>query len=394
MKNLLENRLRDAEKLKVPEHVRQAVLGLFRITLQYACVSLAEWIAYTLNSEPEKLSNFTEIDLTQFYAPADGTLVNLLTQLLVASENLGWRSVGKIFWEQNRLSGELAVFVGAPKANIETILGAFVKARNDSVEGHGLAGDINEKNDVAVVSELIRCVANILPVSLRDGTTLVLPRLGDFPEVKMRTLRLVNGNPICYRKIKQSAAGRLLVDAQVQLTLLSREDIAFEVPDVFLELPRRVAFEYSIFDTPWEESWQPFIHIPSRLASQHEFTGRSNELGQLAAWADDADSRKCMIYGDGGVGKTTLVVEFLHRLLEGKLPAVWRPEIITFYTAKKTRWGLSGLEHISAQDIGVADVAIDIARMLTSQKLDKSWFGKQPNEADSKIGRNSVRTSD
>ncbi|KZP57549.1 hypothetical protein A3N37_02005 [Enterobacter ludwigii] len=92
-----------------------------------------------------------------------------------------------------------------------------------------------------------------------------------------------------------------------------------------------------------------------------------------------------MIWGDGGVGKTTLVVEFIHRLLEGSTPVAWRPEIITFYTAKKTRWGLNGLEQISAQDIGVADVALDIARMLTTPNLERSWFEKSPRDVIQKL---------
>lgn len=92
-----------------------------------------------------------------------------------------------------------------------------------------------------------------------------------------------------------------------------------------------------------------------------------------------------MVYGDGGVGKTTLVVEFLHRMLEGKTSAEWRPELITFYTAKKTRWGLQGLEHISAQDVGVADVAVEIARMLSKPSLDRSWFDKNPKDVVQKL---------
>jgi len=92
-----------------------------------------------------------------------------------------------------------------------------------------------------------------------------------------------------------------------------------------------------------------------------------------------------MVWGDGGVGKTTLVVEFLHRMLEGSLSVKWRPELITFYTAKKTRWGIQGLEQISAQDIGVADVALDTARMLTSPNLDRSWFEKSPREVIQKL---------
>ncbi|WP_191487890.1 ATP-binding protein [Pseudomonas sp. FEN] len=77
------------------------------------------------------------------------------------------------------------------------------------------------------------------------------------------------------------------------------------------------------------------MHIPDRLASENVFTGRDTEITALCEWADDPDSRKCMVWGDGGVGKTTMVVEFLHRWLDGKTKIEWTPEIITFYTAKK-----------------------------------------------------------
>lgn len=150
-------------------------------------------------------------------------------------------------------------------------------------------------------------------------------------------------NPICYRKLRRTSAGRLQVDAQVQKSLLTRGDLTYEVQNVLLDLPRAATPEYSIEEPTWTDSWKPFVHIPDRLASSEVFTGRAKEMSALADWADDPDSRKCMVWGDGGVGKTTLVVEFLHRLLEGSAGVEWRPELITFYTAKKTRWGLQGL---------------------------------------------------
>lgn len=85
-----------------------------------------------------------------------------------------------------------------------------------------------------------------------------------------------------------------------------------------------------------------------------------------------------MLYGDGGIGKTTLAVEFIWRLLEGTIRCDFKPELITFFTAKKTRWGIGGLEIIRLDQVGVADVATFIPKSLDGGALDKSWYTKSP----------------
>lgn len=398
MHKILEARIKGAEQLKDPAHVRIAVLGIFRIAMQHACVALGEWIVSALREHPSRLSGYTSVDIGSFSQPADGSLVSLLSQLFVAAENVGWRSVGRHYWEQVELAEELRPLTGTSRANLETVLMAFVRSRNDGAEGHGLPGGYNPRTDIAVVRALLRGVTSVLPVVAKDGEKLLLPTHGDRPAEELVTLRLSDGNPICYRKLRRTSAGRVQVDAQVQKTLLTRGDLTYEVQNVLLDLPRAATPEYSIEEPTWTDGWKPFVHIPDRLASTDVFTGRAKEMSALADWADDPDSRKCMVWGDGGVGKTTLVVEFLHRLLEGKAGVSWRPELITFYTAKKTRWGLQGLEQISAQDIGVADVALDVARMLTTPNLERAWFEKSPREviqrlatlqADMKVTRDS-----
>ena len=385
MQKILVSRVRAAGQLKDQTHVRMAILGLFRIALQHACVSLGEWIGSALRADPSKLASYTSIDLREFSAPADGGLVKLLSQLLVSAENIGWRHVGRVYWEQFEYSAELKALTGASKGNIETVLVSFVRMRNDGGEGHGLPGAYNPKIDIAVLQALISRTAEFLPTADKNGQTLFLPALGDAQPIPLATLRLFNGDPVCYRRLRRTSAGRLQVDAQVQLTLLTRTEVSFEVNNVLMELPRPASPEYRIAESDWTDDWKPFVHVPERLTSEEVFTGRAGEMIALAEWADDSDSRKCMVHGDGGVGKTTLVVEFLHRLLEGRTSVQWRPELVTFYTAKKTRWGLNGLEQISAQDIGVADVALDVARMLTSPALDRSWFDKSPKDVVQKL---------
>ncbi|WP_202024778.1 tetratricopeptide repeat protein [Klebsiella quasipneumoniae] len=385
MYKLLESRIKQLEKLKDPSHTRIASLALFRIIMQHACVSLGEWIVFVLRKDNSKMSSYTAIDIKIFLQPADGSLVSLLTQLLVSAENLGWRSVGKKFWEKKDLTEDLRKLTGDTRANMEKILLSYVKIRNEGGEGHGLPGGYIPSQDISLVKELLNTVSHILPAAQNDSERLYLPHVGTKESVELKTLRLINKNPICYRRLNLINSSKLLVNYQVQESLLNRSEGSYEVENILLNLPRPATPQYDVAELTWTDNWTPFIHIPDRLATLNVFTGRESEIRQLIDWADDADSRKCMVWGDGGVGKTTLVVEFLHRLLEGKTPVEWRPDIITFYTAKKTRWGLNGLEQISAQDIGVADVALDIARMLTSPNLEKSWFDKSPREVIQKL---------
>jgi len=385
MHKLLTSRIKAAEQLKDPAHIRIAVLGIFRITMQHACVSIGEWIVRALHDRPSQLSGYTSVDIAMYSQPADGALVKLLSQLLVAAENIGWRSVGRQYWTQIELPEELRKLTGTARANMETILSAFVQSRNDGAEGHGLPGGYNPQTDIAVAQALIHSLTNILPIASKNGEQLYIPTQSTRTQEELITLKLFDGHPICYRKLKRTSAGRIQIDAQIQKTLLTRDEVTYEVPNVLLGLPQAASPEYEIAEPTWIDNWKPFIHIPDRLADTDVFTGRAEEIETLMEWADDPDSRKCMVWGDGGVGKTTLVVEFLHRLLEGKTNVGWRPELITFYTAKKTRWGLQGLEQISAQDIGVADVALDIARMLTTPILDRSWFEKNPRDIIQKL---------
>ncbi len=385
MQKMLEARLKNAEQLKDPAHVRLAVLAIFRIAMQHACVTLGEWVVRSIKEDSSRISLLTPVDLDSFRHPADGTLVTLLSQLVVAAESVGWKSVGRHYWAKADLSEELQPFVGSARANVESVLHMFVRSRNDGAEGHGIPGEWTPKVDLEVGRLMVRGVANFLPIIVKGEDSLYLPIQGDREPSALSTLRLEGGNPICYRELRRASAGRLQVEAQVQTTLLTRKKTVYEVENVLLEMPRPVVPEYQISEPTWSDSWRPFVRIPDRLASEDVFTGRGSEIKALCEWADDPDSRKCMIWGDGGVGKTTMVIEFLHRWLEGKTNIQWKPEIITLYTAKKTRWGLSGLEQISVQEIGVADVALDVARMLTKPRLDRSWFGKDPKEVIQKL---------
>jgi tetratricopeptide (TPR) repeat protein len=67
------------------------------------------------------------------------------------------------------------------------------------------------------------------------------------------------------------------------------------------------------------------------------------------------------------------------------LQITWRPEVITFYTAKRTRWGLDGLETIRAREVGVLDGALAVVRGFEVASLGRDWFTKDPDALIQKV---------
>jgi len=113
------------------------------------------------------------------------------------------------------------------------------------------------------------------------------------------------------------------------------------------------------------------------------FEGRSDEINKMQEWLSEGDARICLIYGDGGYGKTTLVLEALNKLKEGTLDITKKlPFIICFYSAKKTKWTENGLTYLRS-----AEPIIDecIRELVRSQKsIGKDWFTTSGNALISK----------
>lgn len=108
------------------------------------------------------------------------------------------------------------------------------------------------------------------------------------------------------------------------------------------------------------------------------FEGRVDEINKIQEWLSEGDARLCLIYGDGGYGKTTLVLEALNQLKEGSLEIARKlPFIICFYSAKKTKWTENGLIYLRS-----AEPIIDecIRELVRSQGgIGKDWFTSSSN---------------
>lgn len=306
-----------------------------------------------------------------------------MSELLIACENLGWSGVSRPFFRPISSSRLCREIVHQKQANLENVLHGFVCLRNESGVGHGIPGDNYSDKMLDAVGLFIERLSHVLPELSESGDDLHFRTLNG-SIYKLKLLKAYSKNLVCYREIKKVHAHKCKVIAQVQTSLLKRlhEKVVYEVEDV-LDIQPNIHPSFDFFDKTKDESWCPLVLVPNQLTEN--FTGRSKELEKLQEWANDSESRACIIYGDGGIGKTTLTVEFLNRFLEGNIDVYWQPKLITFYTAKQTRWGLAGLEKIRATDVGIADVATFIVRAFEGYNLDKKWFIRDANELIQKL---------
>lgn len=376
MKNRLLILHADAAKLSSGPERRAATTALFRILLQHVCLILAEVIIEKRRRTSIR-KNEPPLPISSLRMPADGTLVAAALDMLVIAENEHLSGYSKSVWKDSNESRPCWGLLGpTERRNAERLMQTLVSIRNDGVEGHGISGDNNVTAESDAVLYLIEAFTKLLPQVSNDGNSFLL-KLPNNEPYEVQLLRPSRGNLICYRSIKRASAGRCLIKAQVERGWFLKDDFSFEAPDLFETGVNGEINRYEVIATSVDD-WSPLALIPDRLTD--DFTGRERELEEIREWLDDTDSRACMLYGDGGIGKTTLAVEFVRRLIEGRITSSYRPELITFYTAKKTRWGLNGLEVIKLNEVGMADVATFIPRALEGGRLDRNWYTQTPDE--------------
>lgn len=371
MKHKINAIILEAEK-KEPSEIRLLAIALFRVILQHACFSLVE---YLVDRRKRLKANvvYSPLNLSRLLAPSDGTMLEILSEYMLVAENEDWNGISENLLRKRVKERPARRILNRKDTNAESIFREFIKIRNNSVEGHGLPGNYDPEAELDVIRLFLECIEFLLPNISSDGKSYTI-NFPNLPEYRLDMLRPIDGNIICYRKIKYLSTGKCQIHAQVQTDIFEREEITYEAPNLFIFSDQMAEAKYEFIETHKKE-WCPYSCLPNRLTEPSDFTGRKTEIEKLKAWFNDLDARSCMVYGDGGVGKTTLIVEFIYRLLEGTIETEWRPELITFYTAKQTRWGLDGLERIGGKsNVGVADFAVDIVKRLEQKPIGREWY--------------------
>ena len=251
-------------------------------------------------------------------------------------------------------------------------LQAWIEFRNKH-PGHGVTDRATASQwadkTVSIIRQALNVFDELIPARTKD----------DGLRLRSRKIDCIIESPLCFEgqalvisKIHQRKAGWKL-NAQ---TLTQSNSIT-----ITIDLPETTVFasevshlnNYKLVSITTDHSEHIVEHnIPIRQTDS--FEGREKEIKQITDWLNDHDSRRCQIYGDGGYGKTTLLLESLNRYIEGKLfIEKLEPTLICYYTAKMTRWNAAGLTHLS----GVPPIMTECIHELFNAlhlPLDKSLY--------------------
>jgi tetratricopeptide (TPR) repeat protein len=377
MKQYFDRAIAELPDLTSSAEIRINVLAITRLLLQQCCYAMVEW----LSSRPLTPNMLPQQELLDsLRMPADGSLVECIEELFFRCERAGWTGIGSIPSLPLDKRSKARTLCKDRPSNIDGLLRALVTIRNDGGEGHGLPGGFDSPAEIDAARVISKALAPVLPWATSSGTDL---QAG--PEqipIRLSLIRVwENDKPALVRKIQRISGRRVRIEAQLKTGLNERKTIFYESHDPFIGLLGYAPPSFDVLNNG-DNNWTPFFYLPSRLTET--FAGRKEELDALSDWLEDFDSRTCMVFGDGGLGKTTLVVEFVTRWLEGSVKAKWSPEFISFYTAKRWRWGLDGMEPIRAGLPNMMDLVSHLHQLFFQSTPDKSWYRLGAKEA---VGR-------
>ncbi|MEM5533399.1 ATP-binding protein [Pseudoalteromonas arctica] len=310
-----------------------------------------------------------ELDVSRFLRrmeqPSDGTPIEVIEFLLPLLRSYIDRNLCLGWYKENSFSKSLA-----------KQLNEWVQFRNDTT-AHGILSQkeasIWAPKSKALIHSSLNVLSGLIP-SYESKTN----ELTSY-DINISLPLVFKNKPVVIRKVKCQRSiwtlnGQMLSleDAQRFTTELTDSSI-FSKP--YIESTDQYVASSDI-SIEIDNSRHSFIHnIPHRQT--YTFEGRRRELSKLTDWLNDEDSRACLVFGDGGFGKTTVVLEFLNNLLEDKV-VIDKPSplVISFFTAKMTRWTDEGLLHLK----GVSDAMDECIRELIkafTPVLTKDWYESQ-----------------
>lgn len=352
---------------------RARFISIFRMLVQQVDFALLEWLS--VKQLPERIQPANEY-VRPLLQPSDGSLIDALEALLISAEQAGWSGASRMLILPVG-EREAARAVGEDSPTLISLLRSIVARRNSGAEGHGLPGDFDRELDIDVLDFLLEGMKPFLPSISLDGNLQFGPA-GNI--INLKFLRVFDKSPCLVRKIKTLASDRCRVYGQRITGPLQREDFNYDAPS-------NPFFAMAGSGTPaistWENSWNPMCFVPDRTTDT--FTGRTAQVGELEDWANDEGSRASLIFGDGGFGKTTLAIEFLHKFLDEELDIQWQPAVVIFYTAKRTQWGLDGLRLIGVGQPHLVEMLAHVHQLLFSAFPDAAFYKATAAEAASKL---------
>jgi tetratricopeptide (TPR) repeat protein len=145
-------------------------------------------------------------------------------------------------------------------------------------------------------------------------------------------------------EISYDEAFGVLVDAKQVLAALGFEQQALELASLTSKL-----------DGGPPEAPPVLRQLPTQDSIYLEFVGRTGLLEQLHACFQDADSRRCLLAGDGGKGKSAVAYRFAQQLAQ----APGRFQLIVWLSAKRRKFQAGEVVTIDSPDFSCVDDAVN-----------------------------------
>lgn len=349
MRKLFETQQAIAEQLTSSSEKVNYLCSVLRSLLQVTAVTALEIVR---NHTPDSVDNAAlGAFARRFSQPTDGLPVEVLEVATPVIRGYVSRTYHAGWFEHDSTYNN----------TLATEVAAWVAFRNRK-PAHGVLSKADADEWAPRLSVLLhRCLAcfgEFLPRVL-DANTLQVTIASS--ELTVKTPLVRAGLPVVISAI----------ESRKGIWKLEGQTLAWEKSDTFtVDLPAGSVFEELELDFPTKfrvielvfdgAKHSVFSNVPVRQTST--FEGRAKELGALLDWMNEPEeSRSCLIHGDGGFGKTTLALEFLNRVLDGEEDLKVRPpSIISYYSAKMTRWTDEGVIHLR----GISDAMEDCVREL------------------------------
>lgn len=271
---------------------------ILRSLLQIAAITSLEIL---IKKTPFPENNEQVVTLAnRFFNPPDSLPIEILDastptirSLVSDSFNLGWYKGDK-----------------ASKPNLVASLQEWLAFRNNKL-AHGALSteDIKEwaPKTLAIIDHCLKCFSDFLPQTNNNELVTNI----DSDSLLITTPLVYENHLIIIKKVVNRKG-----IWQIEVQTLNRER-SFQGT---VDLPRNSVFEtinsnnkdrFSLREVSFNgKSSSIFSNVPARQTNT--FVGREKEVASLTEWInDEEDTKYCLIYGDGGIGKTTLALEFL-----------------------------------------------------------------------------------
>lgn len=334
--------------------------SILRSLFQTAAVTALE-IVRELTPDPLENADLAAL-ARRFDKPSDGLPVEVLDLVTPIIRAHVHRTYHAGWFERDDQHGD----------TLASAATAWVSFRNRK-PGHGVVSKADMDEWTPKLSQILQrsldCFAETLPRAEAGGLKV---RIGN-QDFGLRTPLVRDGCPIVVSGVAPRKGVWRLQGQTLDWAASDSFSADLAQGSVFAEFEASSTDKFGVVAVEFEgQQRSVFSNVPVRQTST--FEGRAQELEKLMAWINDPEERLLLIYGDGGFGKTTLALEFLNRIFDGEeVLAQKPPSVVSYYSAKMTRWTDRGLVHLQ----GISGAMEDCVRELMfclSPVLDKSYY--------------------